>query len=242
MSDTVKAIVISFAAIITMLLMGISVKSEAVGILQGTYGSRSGDFDYTLVHDGMTRKYRVHLPPNYNQNISLPAVMYLHGGGGNLSDSEKNHMLYFSDKLGFILISPEGTGTVKTWNAGKWDNDEYGCCGWALSHKIDDVRFLSEVIDAVERGFNVDSKRIYVVGMSNGGMMTYRVACELSDKFAAAAAVAAHAVESGCMPSRPVPVMHVHGTDDRVCLTTAAPHMVVPALSLSLMLCLLQNK
>jgi polyhydroxybutyrate depolymerase len=121
-----------------------------------------------------------------------------------------------SDKFGFILVIPAGTGPIPdkllTWNSGVWDGGD--CCGYAAENNVDDVGFLSKVIDRVKKRFNVDQDRVYATGISNGGMMSYRLACELSDKIAAVAAVASPAVPADCNPSRPVSIMHIHGTAD----------------------------
>ena len=88
------------------------------------------------------------------------------------------------------------------------------CCGYAARNNIDDVGFISKMIEEVKNNFNVDKNRIYTTGISNGGIMSYRLACELSDRIAAIASVAPPAVLANCAPGRPVPVMHIHGTAD----------------------------
>lgn len=183
----------------------------------------TGDYDFSLVHAGLTRKYKVHLPPNYDKADKTPVVIYLHGGGGSLKAAYKDGMDKASDKFGFILVVPAGTGPMPdrllTWNGGKWPIGTGGfetesCCGYAVKNNIDDVGFISKVIEEVKNKFKVDEKRIYATGISNGAMMSYRLACELSDKIAAIASVAPPAVPMNCAPSKPVPVMHIHGTVD----------------------------
>lgn len=190
---------------------------------QITNNSGAGDYDFSLVHDGLTRKYKVHLPSNYDKADKTPVVIYLHGGGGGIKAAYKDGMDKAADKFGFILIIPVGTGPIPdrllTWNAGKWPigTGGYGtesCCGSAVKNNIDDVGFISKVIEEVKNKFKVDEKRIYATGISNGGMMSYRLACELSDKIAVIAPVAPPAVPMNCAPSKPVPVMHIHGTAD----------------------------
>lgn len=214
MSLSGKVIALTFVA--GLILSGISFRTHNGKLSLREAGASANDYDFTVEQNGLARKYRVYTPANYDPTVSWPGVMFLHGGGGNINTSEKDHMKYFADKLGFVLISPDGTGffpnVFHTWNAGSWGDDS--CCGWAADHDIDDVEFLSTVIDDVEGNFNVDPGRMYVTGMSNGGMMAYRLACELTDKISAVAAVAPLAVESGCSPSRPIPVMDVQGTDD----------------------------
>jgi polyhydroxybutyrate depolymerase len=174
------------------------------------------DPHFSLSHDGITRFYNVHLPPDYNKNKSLPVVIYLHGGGGSLRAAYQDGVDKAADKFGFILVIPNGTGPIPdrllTWNGGKWESDE--CCGYASDHNIDDVGFIAKMIKEVEAKFNVAKKKIYATGISNGGLMSYRLACELSDQIAAIAPVAPPATPRECSPSRPVSVMHIHGTAD----------------------------
>lgn len=173
----------------------------------------SGDYDFSLIHDGLERTYKVHIPPIYDKNNKTPVVIYVHGGAGNKKSAYMDGVDEYSDKFGFILAIPEGTGVIKFgdlragWNGGDWETGV--CCG-----DVDDVGFISEMIEELKRKVNVDEKRIYATGISNGGLMTNRLGCELSDKIAAIAPVAPSAVMSNCNPSRPVPVMVIHGTAD----------------------------
>jgi len=140
----------------------------------------------TLVHGGIERHYVVRVPPDAIQTTAaVPLVLVLHGGGGNAEVTER--MTGFSHKAareGFIVVYPEGTGgftrKLLTWNAGH-------CCGYAMEQKIDDVGFISVLLHKLIQEYPVDSARIYVTGMSNGGMMTHRLGIELSDRFAAIA-------------------------------------------------------
>jgi polyhydroxybutyrate depolymerase len=116
-----------------------------------------------------------------------------------------------SDEEGFLVVYPNGTGRLDefllTWNAGT-------CCGYALEHNIDDVGFIRTLLERLEQQVRIDPSRIYVTGISNGGMMTYRLACDLADTVAAIAPVAAALNEEDCSPSRPVSVIIFHGTAD----------------------------
>ena len=179
-----------------------------------------GDNEFSLVHDGLTRKYKAHVPPNYDKNTKTPVVIYIHGGGGS-SEGSKNDGLYaYSDKYDFILLSPAGTGVLKdrllVWNLGPYliNGNIQNHPNYASEHNTDDIGFLSKMIDDVKNKFNVDENCIYATGISQGGMMSYRLACELSDKIAAIAPVAPPAGPMNCAPSRPVPAMHIHGTAD----------------------------
>lgn len=175
-----------------------------------------GDYDFSLVHDGLKRIYKVYVPSSYDKKTQTSVVIYLHGGGGSINAAYKDGLDKASDKFGFILVIPAGTGPIPdrllVWNGGNWGAGE--CCGSAVEKNIDDVGFISKIINEVKTKFNADEKRIYATGISNGGLMSYRLACELSDKIAAVAPVAPPGTPSACAPSRPVSIMHIHGTAD----------------------------
>lgn len=157
------------------------------------------------------RRYLLHVPPSKSA-AKLPLVVVLHGGGGNGRGAEK--MTGFSEKAdreGFLVVYPYGWGrfdeTLLTWNAG-------ACCGRAMDENKNDVQFIRELVQAIRNQHNIDEKRIYATGMSNGAMMSYRLACEMSDVFAAAAPVAG-ALNTACSPSNPVSIAIVHGRADQ---------------------------
>ncbi len=180
----------------------------------------ANDYDFSLVHDGLTRKYLVHVPPSYDKRIKTPIVIYIHGGGGSSAGSKNDGLYAYSDKYGFILLSPAGTGALKNkllvWNLGPFliNGNIQNHPNYASKHNTDDIGFLSKMIDDVKNNFNVDENRIYATGISQGGMMSYRLACELSNKIAAIAPAAPPAAPMNCNPLRPVPIMHIHGTAD----------------------------
>jgi polyhydroxybutyrate depolymerase len=168
--------------------------------------------DFAIVHEGQERKYRVHLPPAYDGNTKTPLVIFVHGAGGDIRSGSRDGLDKYSDKLGFILVTPIGTrvgkGPLQTiWNGGKWKDGQ--CCGTA-----DDVGFISKMIEMLKQNFAVDERRIYATGISNGGLMSNRLACELVDKIAAVAVVACMAVPENCRPARPIPVMIIYGDED----------------------------
>jgi polyhydroxybutyrate depolymerase len=160
---------------------------------------------------GRTRTYFVHTPPGYDGNEKLPLVMVLHGGGGNAENAEKmSGMSDKADAVNFLVVYPDGTGGVgdhfHTWNSGN-------CCAYALKNNVDDVAFLRGLLEKLEYEYAVDPKRVYVTGISNGGMMAYRVGCTMADKVAAIAPVAG-ALNVACDPSAPISVIAFHGTED----------------------------
>lgn len=173
---------------------------------------KSGDYDQSLVFAGRARTYRVHLPRGIGDEVALALVIVLHGGGGNAESAARmTQMSALADKEEFIVVYPDGTGKLYdkllTWNSGN-------CCGYALDQKIDDVGFLRALIEQLQRDYPINARRIYATGMSNGGMMSYRIGCELSDKIAAIAPVAG-ALNVECKPTVPISVIAFHGTNDQ---------------------------
>jgi polyhydroxybutyrate depolymerase len=160
----------------------------------------------------LDRRSLVYIPRGYDAARPTPVVVVFHGGGGN-----PETMVNFSglndkaDEAGFIAVYPYGTGRLPnrllTFNGGN-------CCGYAMDNNIDDVGFTRAMLDDLASVANVDANRVYATGMSNGGIMAYRVASELADRFAAIAPVGGPMGTETCNPSRPVAVMHFHGTAD----------------------------
>ncbi len=179
-------------------------------LLNSFLGWRARRNTHSLSVGGRTRTYVVHAPPGLDPHKPAPVVLALHGATmtGPL-------MAWFSklnakaDAAGFIVVYPNGTGERSSyfWNAGN-------CCGEAARSNVDDVAFVRAVLDDLGAVRRVDPKRVFVTGMSNGAMMAYRIAAELSDRIAAVAPVAGTVACGDRRPTRPVPVLHVHGTED----------------------------
>ena len=154
------------------------------------------------------RTYQIFVPA---RNGRLPLVIALHGGGGNGAQLAKSAgLIDEAAKEGFVLALPEGSsrfGKLETWNAG-------GCCAYAMREKIDDIGFIRALIDELERTQPVDPKRIYVVGMSNGGMMAERVAIELGDRIAGAAVFVGALFGNEPRPVAAVPMLIVNAEKD----------------------------
>ncbi len=163
----------------------------------------------TLEVDGRTRSYYVHAPANYDGKTPLPVVIVLHGATQGAQSAEKmSGMSELADREHFLAVYPSGTGRAVTWNAGN-------CCGYALMNNVDDVAFLRAMIAKIESQYPVDRRRIYMTGISNGAMMSFRAACEMADVVAAVAPVEG-AQNLECHPSAPVSVIIFHGTADRL--------------------------
>ncbi|MGE3316815.1 MAG: PHB depolymerase family esterase [Planctomycetaceae bacterium] len=170
----------------------------------------AGDHTRSLTVDGHERSYFIHIPPKYDSSKPTPVVLILHGAGTN--DRITVHftgMNSKSDEAGFVAAYPNGTGTgpFLTWNAG-------GMTGKWAEGRPDDVKFVARLLEDLATVVNVDSRRVYATGMSNGGMMCYRLAAELSERIAAIAPVAGTMAIAEAKPKRPVPVLHFHGTAD----------------------------
>ena len=163
----------------------------------------------TVAAGNVSRTFRVHVPPGYRPGAPVPVVLMIHGGGGSALqfETQSSEMDPIADREGFIAVYPDGTGLIKTFNAGI-------CCGRAQSDDIDDVGFIGKLLDHLEGQLCTDRKRVFASGMSNGGLFSHRLACELSARIAAVAPVAGTIGVTTCTPSRPVPVLHIHGTDD----------------------------
>jgi len=182
------------------------------GKLNFTY-SFSGDMEMTLEIDEIERKYFVHIPEGYNSEELFPLVFVLHGGGGNAERIGKfTGFTQLSDKEKFIVVYP--LGYDKHWNDGRTDVKSK-----AHQENINDILFFDEMISALTLLFKIDIKRIYVTGISNGAMMSFRIACELSDKITAIAAVAGSIPEDiigNCSPAAQVSVLVINGVEDEL--------------------------
>lgn len=162
----------------------------------------------SIVHDGATRTFRVHVPSSYDENAATPVLLMFHGGFGSGRQLETSTgMSAIADREGFIAVYPDGTGGVRTWNGG-------ACCGAAMRNDVDDVGFVDALLDHLQSELCVDPARVFSSGMSNGAILSHRLACELSDRIVAIAPVAGTIGIDDCEPTRPVHVMQIHGTDD----------------------------
>lgn len=157
------------------------------------------------------RSYVVRLPPGHDTARKWPLVIALHGRMGTSAKTERmTHLSELADREGFVVVYPDGHG--RSWNDARGTSP-------AGRADVDDVGFIREIIDAAIAERGVDPDRVYVVGASNGGMMAYRLACELGEKIAAVGPVIGLMPVNGtaqCKPAHPMPMMIIAGTKDRL--------------------------
>lgn len=167
-----------------------------------------GQTAHTLYFDDRERRYLLYVPDSYAPDQPAPLVLSLHGFSSNpTQQADYSQWNPVADAHGLIVAYPQGTGIPLRWNS-----------GLNLSGKVvDDVAFLNALIDHLGQSLCVDTTRVYATGLSNGGGMSNRLACELADRITAIGGVAgAYALPNTCEPSRPVPVIAFHGTNDRI--------------------------
>jgi polyhydroxybutyrate depolymerase len=168
----------------------------------GGTGPDSGTTSRTIEVGAESREYRLHVPPQLADDPAL--VVMLHGGLGSARQAEGAYGWdAVADAEGFVVAYPDGVN--RTWNAGD-------CCGGAAREDVDDVAFLTALVTELRAEFGVGPDRTFGTGMSNGAMMTYRIACE-TDLFAAIAPVAGTIVTT-CDDPAPASLLHIHGQGD----------------------------
>ena len=168
----------------------------------------------SITHDGIQRNYILYIPEIYDGNTAVPLILNFHGFGSNAAQQ----MFYgdfrdIADTEGFLLVHPEGTTFIgnQFWNVGFP----------GISSTIDDVGFTEALIDELATLYAIDLDRVYATGMSNGGFMSFLLACQLSEKIAAVASVTGSMTQDtfdDCNAQRPTPVLQIHGTEDDVVL------------------------
>ncbi len=172
---------------------------------------RAGHLSRSLIHDGLERAYYLHIPPSYRNSTAAPLVVALHGGGGNGQKMDKlSRLSLLADQGSFIVAYPDAV--ERHWNDGR-GLSKYR----SQKENIDDVGFISNMIDVIATEYNIDREQVYVTGASNGAMMSLRLGCELAHKITAIAPVIGSMPENlvtQCAPARPIPLMMINGTDD----------------------------
>lgn len=164
--------------------------------------------------DGVTREYKIYIPAIYDGSVAVPLVFNFHGYGSSFTEQEQyGDFRAIADTANFILIHPQGLP------------DNFGTTSWNTfgNSTANDLGFISTLIDTLLQNYNIDSTAIYSTGMSNGGFMSYELACQLSNRIAAVASVTGSISNTNitlCNAQHPMPVMQIHGTNDGTVLYT----------------------
>ena len=163
-----------------------------------------GSSSQSIESDGRQRTYRVYRPASVTGDRAAPLVVFLHGGFGDGQQAEGSYSWDpAADAGSFIVVYPDGIS--KAWNGGT-------CCGLPMSQGVDDVGFIKDVVARIEAETAIDPSRVYATGISNGGIMAYRLACE-TNLFAAIGPDSATMLVACATPSA-TSVIAIHGTAD----------------------------
>ncbi len=171
--------------------------------------SSSGLYNFKLTHDGVERTWQVYAPKSYDGNKSMPLIVVFHGGGGTAeSIANETRFSQVAETRNVLIAYPNATEGVNKWNTGPRKDMKHD------GSTADDTGFVKKMLADIESRFKVDQGRIYATGFSNGGMFTFRMACEMSEVFAAVAPVGSRLMDHPCNPTRAVPLMFVVGDAD----------------------------
>jgi len=201
-----------FSLIAFAVLAVVRAGTGAEGLEPGSHLLGPGSHRVDLEHGGLGRSYIVYVPPQASSANSLPVILNFHGAGSNAEQQQRySGMDATADRDGFVAVYPNGTGRgtrALTWNAG-------GCCAYAERNKVDDVGFTRALLDDLATRVHIDRTRVYATGISNGGMMAFRLGVEASDRIAAIAPVEGALMIETSGPARPMPLMLFNSVDDR---------------------------
>ena len=169
--------------------------------------------EFEVIFDEIPREYTVYIPENYNHSIPTPILFAFHGfGGSNNFIMNSAGFNEIADEENFIVVYPQGSlifNLLAHWNVG----------GFTEGSNTDDVAFVDYLISSLSEIYNVNLDRVYATGMSNGGFMSFLLACQLSNKIAAIASVTGSMTTqtlNECDPQREVPILQIHGTNDPI--------------------------
>ena len=166
--------------------------------------------------DGRQRTYHLYVPTSLPKQGSVPLIVALHGGVGSGQQFEANSGFDgLAEANRFLVVYPDGVlvGSRLMPNGRVWNGG--ACCGSAVKDNVDDVGFLTLLIDHLAASYAVDPAMTFAAGHSNGGIMSYRLACERQDKVAAIGVQAGWMAIDSCSPARPVSTLHIHGSADQ---------------------------
>lgn len=207
---------ITMLGLMALLVIGCS---RASGWLPARGSSSSASIEQEILFDGDRRQFLLHVPASLSANRPPALVLNFHGLGATASQQERlSGMSTVAEREGFIVVYPEGVN--KAWHAGSGPKAQA------------DLDFIKALIDELTSRYEIDAKRIYATGISNGAGMANRVACDMAEEIAAIATVAgAYSRWWDCSPSRPVAVLAFHGLEDRIVPYEGSEHgRFVPAI------------
>lgn len=223
--------------LVFLLLAGVGACNKVTKPDDSTPNCKQSKDDHGVVLDCdlasySNRSYTIFLPEGF-ESSQPPLIFAIHGGGGNSGhairttcpDGEIDNPLCLHNMArdrGYAVVAPNGTSSrlikrIRTWNAGGGENGYRCASGRACKDGVDDIAYFNALLDDVSLLVNYDSNRVYATGLSNGGAMSHRLACELSQRITAIFAVGGanqYATAAQCLPETPVAITHVHGTAD----------------------------
>ncbi len=204
MKKILRVILITFLTLVAIVLLLVTTLSVAFGIANRTNGR--------ILSSGELRKYLLYVPPSYDPSQPTSLVITIHGfaqwPANQASVSQWNRV---ADEFGFIVVYPQGTGFPLRWRLRSTDE-------LSNADAQKEVRFYADLIDELSAGYNIDPHQIYANGLSNGGGMSFLLACDLSGRIAAIGTVGGAYITpfESCQPSRPVPLIAFHGVVDPI--------------------------
>lgn len=212
---TAAVAVVTAASTLLLAVTGGGPPADAAG--SSHLAPMSGAYVFPLTFQGAARDYRLHVPPAAATGRPLPLVLNLHGATQSAVLQEGySQMDQASDRDGYLVAYPDGTQDTAAGPPDELSWDAGACCGLPVTRHVDDVGFLLRVIADIATRTPVDLRRVYVTGMSAGGMMAYTMAAEASRHIAAIASVSGQVELPSVHPARPVPTMEFHSVDDPI--------------------------
>lgn len=176
----------------------------------------------SLDFQNIGRNYNIYIPRSYNGDNTYPIVLNFHGTGGNGPEFLiQSNLTAVADTAGFLIVSPTATDKM----GGNWNWYKPEITG------VDDPAFISTLLDTLIKKYCIDTNRIYCTGQSRGGLFCYALACKLSDRITAIAPLAGTMFTidmESCAPSHPMPIFHVHGTNDETVPLTGKDFRFLP--------------
>ena len=208
-----KNFVLELFRILLLLLTFCSCKSN-LDQQEHILETRKGLISQSFVYQNQVREYLLYIPESYNENTSMPVMLNFHGFGGTAERHLRiADMRLLSESKGFILIYPQGSllGGYPHWNPSPIEEGN--------KSSTDDLGFIDRLLTTLPEKFNIDSSRIYACGYSNGGFLSYSLACNLTNQIAAIGSVAGTMLTDtyeNCKAEVPKPMINIHGSKDPI--------------------------